>query len=193
MGTTKTKDILVDAARKLFATQGVENTTMNDIALASHKGRRTLYTYFKNKDEIFFSVIETELDLVANRLSEIAQSQESPEKKLINYIYTRMEAIKEVVIRNGNLNADFFLDIRMVARVRRKLDKKERIILTSIFQNGMDKGIFNVKDAAYSAKMFHLALCGYEVAFIQSNSFKDLLIEKRREVINFIFNGLIQR
>jgi AcrR family transcriptional regulator len=40
----KTKDILVDVARKLFAEKGFENTTMNDIALASQKGRRTLYT-----------------------------------------------------------------------------------------------------------------------------------------------------
>ena len=30
-----------------FSKDGVENTTMNDIALASKKGRRTLYTYFK--------------------------------------------------------------------------------------------------------------------------------------------------
>ena len=49
MPVTKTKTNLVDIARQLFAKQGFENTTMNDIAQASGKGRRTLYTYFKNK------------------------------------------------------------------------------------------------------------------------------------------------
>ena len=61
MTVSKTKAKLVDVARQLFAKMGVENTTMNDIALASKKGRRTLYTYFKSKDEIYLAVVESEL------------------------------------------------------------------------------------------------------------------------------------
>ena len=38
MTVSKTKAKLVDVARQLFAKMGVENTTMNDIALASKKG-----------------------------------------------------------------------------------------------------------------------------------------------------------
>ena len=41
---SKTREMLVDVARQLFAKSGLENTTMNDIAVASRKGRRTLYT-----------------------------------------------------------------------------------------------------------------------------------------------------
>lgn len=44
---TKTRDKLIEVARQLFAHKGIENTTMNDIASASEKGRRTIYTYFK--------------------------------------------------------------------------------------------------------------------------------------------------
>ena len=62
MPINKTRTKLVDVARQLFAKNGLENTTMNDIALASGKGRRTLYTYFKSKDEIYYAVIESELD-----------------------------------------------------------------------------------------------------------------------------------
>ena len=53
MTVSKTRDMLVDVARQLFARMGVDNTTMNDIAQASKKGRRTLYTYFKSKNEIY--------------------------------------------------------------------------------------------------------------------------------------------
>ena len=56
----KTRDRFIEVARSLFARQGVENTTMNDIATASDKGRRTIYTYFKSKREIFNAVIESE-------------------------------------------------------------------------------------------------------------------------------------
>ena len=37
-----TRDKLIDVARVLFAKKGVENTTMNDIAQAASKGRRTI-------------------------------------------------------------------------------------------------------------------------------------------------------
>lgn len=46
MSISKTRQKLVDVARQLFAKNGIANTTMNDIAVASGKGRRTLYTYF---------------------------------------------------------------------------------------------------------------------------------------------------
>ena len=52
---TKTRDKLIEVARQLFVHKGIENTTMNDIANASDKGRRTIYTYFKNKKEIILS------------------------------------------------------------------------------------------------------------------------------------------
>jgi len=68
MTVSKTRIKLVDVARQLFAQNGVENTTMNDIALASKKGRRTLYTYFKNKDEIYSAVVESELDILSETM-----------------------------------------------------------------------------------------------------------------------------
>ena len=58
----KTKKILIDVSRDLFAKHGKRNTTMHEIAEASKKGRRTLYTYFKNKEEIFRAVVEKELE-----------------------------------------------------------------------------------------------------------------------------------
>ena len=40
MAVSKTRAKLVDVARQLFAKNGVDDTTMNDIAVASKKGRR---------------------------------------------------------------------------------------------------------------------------------------------------------
>ena len=61
---SKTRDKFIEVARQLFARKGVENTTMNDIASASDKGRRTIYTYFKNKHDIYNAVVESESDKI---------------------------------------------------------------------------------------------------------------------------------
>ncbi|NLA63787.1 MAG: helix-turn-helix transcriptional regulator, partial [Bacteroidales bacterium] len=44
MTSVNTKQLFMEKARQLFAKSGFENTTMNDIAEASQRGRRTLYT-----------------------------------------------------------------------------------------------------------------------------------------------------
>lgn len=78
---SKTRDKLIEVARQLFVYKGVENTTMNDIAAASDKGRRTIYTYFKNKKEILNAVVEKQSDAIINRLQEIVDSDlEYPER-----------------------------------------------------------------------------------------------------------------
>ena len=108
--------MLVDVARQLFARAGVDNTTMNDIAQASQKGRRTLYTYFKNKNEIYTAVVESELSRLYTMLCDIADKQLPADEKLITFIYTRLDTIKSIVFRNGTLRATFFRDIWRVEK-----------------------------------------------------------------------------
>ena len=52
MSISKTRQKLITVARELFAKQGFDGITMNDIAQASQKGRRTMYTYFSSKEDI---------------------------------------------------------------------------------------------------------------------------------------------
>ena len=78
MAVSKTKIKLVDVARQLFAKNGVDNTTMNDIAIASKKGRRTLYTYFKSKEEIYIAVVESELEVLSDELERVASEAIAP-------------------------------------------------------------------------------------------------------------------
>ena len=108
MSISKTRQKLVDVARLLFAKNGIANTTMNDIALASGKGRRTLYTYFNRKEDVYSAVIESELERLSDKLDEVASMKMRPQEKIIELIYTHLSMIRETVVRNGNLRAEFF-------------------------------------------------------------------------------------
>ena len=105
MSISKTRQKLVDVARQLFAKNGIANTTMNDIAVASGKGRRTLYTYFNRKEEVYSAVIESELERLSDRLDEVAAVREYPyelvlknEKELyeISLHYDDMAIVKKM-------------------------------------------------------------------------------------------------
>ncbi|MDD6209431.1 MAG: TetR/AcrR family transcriptional regulator [Bacteroidales bacterium] len=186
---SKTRELLVDVARQLFARMGVHNTTMNDIANASKRGRRTLYTYFKSKDEIYQAVVEEELKKLKNTMIQVTNEDLTPEDKLITFIYTRLEAIKEVVQRNGSLRADFFRDIWRVQRERRKFDELEIKMLCQILQDGIDKGVFAVPNVRVTAAILHHAFKGLEVPYIRDviGTDKDT---RKENIKNILFNGL---
>ena len=99
MAVSKTRAKLVDVARKLFAKNGVNNTTMNDIAVASEKGRRTLYTYFKSKEDIYMAVVESELEMLSEALEKVASEAISPDEKILKLIETHLDTIKMIVLR----------------------------------------------------------------------------------------------
>ncbi len=190
-----TRDKLIDIARQLFAHKGIENTTMNDIAVAAEKGRRTIYTYFKNKRDIYNAVVETESDIVIEKLGEIVNLQIPPDEKLMEFIFQRFDAMKDLVHRNGSLRAGFFRDVRKVERARKSTSPKEVHILESILQEGVDKGIFKIKHVDKTAMVMLLCLQGLDVPYIRDN-FKDLDIEKdklRDYLSDFIFSGIKQQ
>lgn len=166
MAQIKTRERLVDVARTLFAKKGFEATTMNDIAVASGKGRRTLYTYFKNKDEIYYAVISDELEHMSDRLKDVAAKPISPEDKLLQIIYTHLSMVKEAVLRNGNLRAEFFRNIWLVERVRKNFDRTERDLLTRVISNGIRMGVFEVANIRLAVDIIHYCVKGLEVPYI---------------------------
>lgn len=52
---------ILDAARRLLIKKGIENTSMEDIAAAADYTRRTLYAYYKSRDEILLGIFTEDL------------------------------------------------------------------------------------------------------------------------------------
>ena len=191
MAVSKTKAKLVDVARQLFAKMGVENTTMNDIALASKKGRRTLYTYFKSKEDIYMAVVESELDMLSDMMKRVAEKNISPDEKMIEMIYTRLDAVKEVVFRNGTLRANFFRDIWRVEKVRKRFDAKEILLFKDVLREGVEKGVFRIDDIDMTAELVHYCVKGIEVPYIRGHIGAKLDDETRdKYVVNLVFGSL---
>ncbi len=166
MSITKTRQKLVEVARELFARKGLEATTMNDIAANSGKGRRTLYTYFRNKEDIYTAVIEVELERLSEQLDKVAELDAAPEQKVLALIYTHLNMIKETVSRNGSLRAEFFRNIWLVEKVRRKFDDEERAILRRVLEEGTRQAKFRIENVDLMADIIHYSVKGLEVPYI---------------------------
>ena len=166
MSITKTRQKLIEVARELFARKGIEGTTMNDIATTSQKGRRTLYTYFNRKEDVYSAVIESELERLSDKLDEVASMKMRPQEKIIELIYTHLSMIRETVVRNGNLRAEFFRNIWMVEKVRKNFDEDEIELFRKVYAEGKSEGEFDIDDIDLVADITHYCIKGLEVPFI---------------------------
>ena len=193
MAVSKTRAKLVDVARQLFAKNGVDETTMNDIALASKKGRRTLYTYFKSKEEIYMAVVESELEILSNALEQVAAENIAPDVKILKMIETHLDAIKMVVLRNGTMRAGFFRDIWRVERVRRNFDEREINLFLQILAEGKEKGIFEIDNIDIMADILHYCIKGIEVPYIRGMIGEGLEDKQGWEYVAKIVYGALGR
>lgn len=191
MSTSKTRQKLIDIARQLFAKRGVANTTMNDIAVASGKGRRTLYTYFNSKEEVYSAVIESELERLSDKLDEVAAMKMRPLDKVIELIYTHLSMIRETVVRNGNLRAEFFRNIWMVEKVRKKFDDYEIDLFCKVYQDGKADGEFDIDDVNLVADITHYCIKGLEVPFIYGRIGHGLTEESSKPLVAKVVYGAL--
>ncbi len=174
MAVSKTRAKLVDVARQLFAKKGVDDTTMNDIAVASKKGRRTLYTYFKSKEDIYMAVVESELEMLSDAMEQVAKKDITPNEKILKLIETHLDSIKMVVYRNGTLRAGFFRNIWRVEAVRKNFDAKEIKLFKQVLAEGKDKGIFDIDNVDIIADIVHYCIKGIEVPYIRGQIAEEL-------------------
>lgn len=192
----KTREKLIDVARQLFVHKGVENTTMNDIAAASDKGRRTIYTYFKNKREIYNAVIERESDRQVERLRLTAQSDLAPEEKLRRFLIGRFDTIDDVSSYHpGTIRSLFSLDFKRVERIRRLATVKEREILKEILNEGVRKGSFSRMQADRLEALLTMVFQGTYYCMIKGNLEEGAaeLEELRRDVVDFVMDSIVNR
>ena len=64
------RTLLARTAIELFAAKGYDNTTLEEVATAAGISRRTLFNYFRSKEDLALSSLAEQGELIAARLAE---------------------------------------------------------------------------------------------------------------------------
>lgn len=187
------KASILEAARSLFAKYGYKKTTMEDIALELHKGKSSLYYYFKNKEDIFQAVIDWEQGVLLKKLHEVVESDKKPKDKLNDYVLTRMKTISELENYFKALTDERFGGVEFVKNVKESSEREEVEMIRSILDDGIADESFQIKNTLMGAMAIALSLKGVELPMFQAtNKFEDV-VEHVHNVMNILFFGLIKR
>jgi len=160
------KEQIIRAARKVFERFGFSKASMSDIATESRKGRRTIYTHFSGKEEVFFAVIDTEVQKLANTLSELISKDISPSEKLRQYMQIRMNAVKDLTVYYDALREDVVNNLGLMENIRKEYDRMEVEMIKKFLMKEMKKEFLKLLTQALLQKQLCLPPKGLSYQFL---------------------------
>lgn len=189
--TSRTRDRLIEVARQLFTRQGIENTTMNDIATASDRGRRTLYTYFRTKGDIYQAVIESEAERIKREIEAEVGAQETPREKLRALMRSRlsiaMERVTNYQIWFKNI---FSRDAEKAQAVRAMVANRIYEMIEEIVNAGIASGDFIPEQAERLSAMLTMVVRGTDWSVTHDNANSDVTNLWMDQSIDFIIDAI---
>jgi AcrR family transcriptional regulator len=141
MKAEERKQLILDCSKKLFSTYGYYRTQISDITKEAQIARGTVYQYFKNKQDIFITLLET-----AYRQWEVSVLKDIAAIDLktitpVSYLRLRIKTtvnflVADPDIFNIAMTMGFGLPTEL-AEATRKLEEKIIIIANNDFKLGM--------------------------------------------------------
>ncbi|MBQ0025169.1 MAG: TetR/AcrR family transcriptional regulator [Bacteroidales bacterium] len=142
---SEVRERIIAAAEKHFSILGFEKTTLDDITGEDGKSKTSIYYHFKNKHEIFKSVIEKEFEDIRKRLEKIVSDRRQERiENLRAYLRIRLSAMQEQGAYRHFASSRFaFGDnpvSRTVSEARKSFDKWEEAYLGDSARRGLENG-----------------------------------------------------
>lgn len=94
-----TRERILEIARQKFFTDGFMKTSIDEISREYHISKKTIYKFFKSKDDLLTQVVKDFTSSVTNSIIEIMQSNKNSIDKLIDVLNLVQSNMKQFSIR----------------------------------------------------------------------------------------------
>ncbi len=186
------RQVILSASMRLFATKGYHGTTMSEIAKEAEFSTGSLYNFFKNKEELYFTILKEHIDFLEKKLRE--------DRARPGTVFELLERTVSNILDYCETNRDFF---RILATHRETFEWKSKgefsdVIhekylafiseIVFIFRQGIEQGEFK------SFKPEELGLVFISIVnsfiFLWANSEEEyLLTDNRDAILDLFYNG----
>ncbi|MBM2813559.1 MAG: transcriptional regulator [Ignavibacteria bacterium] len=138
---------IMDAGEKVFLAHGINMTTMEQISNECEISRGTIYLYFKNKEEIFQTIVIKALDILYSIMYAKAHECSDSESKLraIGEAYLEFHAqypsyFKLINLMDNHKNFDF----ESGGLILQLLEKSNKVwgLIVEVITSGIEAGEF---------------------------------------------------
>lgn len=187
------KNDILNASEKVFAKKGFHKATMNDIAKESQYAVGTIYLYFKNKNDLYFTLMRSKFE---SMILSVKQEVEKVAPK------DKIKTLIECQLRSFEKDKDFFKiflsEVRSVKNITQPKFTKEHLdafikhieFISSVIEQSRKKGLIrkdiNSLKAAYLTAAMINASIFYWINNEKNNKAFDL-----NDQVDFVYNVLL--
>lgn len=141
------REEILKAAAGVFARRGYHRTLVDEVSRAAGVGKGTVYRYFRDKEDLFFSIIDQGIDRLISSMEGAARSGDLPSSSLSGIFGALSDFVRE--------NKPIFKLLHQV-EPRNRVKRFERIrvrnrriisITEGVIRRGMRSGEFRRGDA----------------------------------------------
>ena len=195
--------VIVDAAEKLFLSQGFENTTMEQIALEAEFSKGTLYNYYNSKDELYMGIGSKAYELILKYTTEFTEKEDAGMKQLMAVGYAYYEFTKKYPAY-ATIFHDIAVKVPNIAKKpKNKLSENENeyINLSNNYRDILIKVLSDAVEIKAVRDDKNLYLIGYVLSTLTSGLINDLMQSenfikrlglKSDEIVDFMFEILAE-
>lgn len=199
----ETKQRIIEAAFRIFATKGKEGARIQEIADLAKANKAMIYYYYTSKENLYEVVLNSVLEMVFEEMANLALKDLSPEEKVKNLIdayviffihhpYLSQLLLREI-IDGGELLR------KIVARYRDVFKSEPEILPANVIQQGIDAGVFRSLDPTHT----FMSLMGMVIVYalarpvvdtmlgIEESQMESFIEERRKQIADLILNGLL--
>jgi AcrR family transcriptional regulator len=186
------RDQIIAAASIVFGKYGYKKATMDEIGMATGKGKTAIYYYYKNKEDVFRAVIEKEASILARSLSETVASKSGPVEKIDAYCRARATSLLKVSNFYNAMKNELLQHLAFLNEVRQQYDRAEIKMVADILQEGNKGGVFQVKDLEITAATIVAVLKALEIPYFGGDIPKDI-DDRISGLVNLLCYGIVKR
>lgn len=138
---TTTRDQILDATERIMSRYGFRKMTMEDIAKEARVGRRTIYLYFKNKEDVALSSIGRVVENAQARMKEILSEEESDiiERLRLMLVERVMSRVRAVANYHESLDEIFEVVRPAYIERRRQYFFTEQDLISQALESGIEE------------------------------------------------------
>lgn len=104
---TKKRELIIEAAFKVFSEKGYYNTKMDEIAEEASIGKGTIYSYFHNKQDLFDTMVFWFLEKYFDNLDKDADENDSIQIMIQKIILNHINIINKTKATFMNIMTEF--------------------------------------------------------------------------------------
>jgi AcrR family transcriptional regulator len=139
------KEQILKAALKVFKLQGIEKSTMDEIAKQADFGKASLYYYFSSKEEIFVELLDRGWKMIWESIEPVIHNRDHPKDTFINALN-----IIGGLVRNDSVLFEFLFTAPKTLSENpnekniewKKYQSKMYSVLQSLLEEGIEKKEF---------------------------------------------------